>query len=171
MVKAARRKAFGGSDSPRKPFPSARPKLRHHRTSGCINRVMTCNSDSFWPPVPRAFRLQRLFPLRPSRRKRIATIHSNGSQRGSRVLRGFHAFGQRLHVQIARQGDDGGDDGGVVAVVLSLFRALEFGFLPVMTVHGAKGLQAPIVILPDTCSAHRGDRDGPAGAEARAQAA
>ena len=30
----------------------------------------------------------------------------------------------------------------------------------VMTVHGAKGLEAPIVILPDTCSAHRGERDG-----------
>lgn len=30
----------------------------------------------------------------------------------------------------------------------------------VMTVHGAKGLEAPIVILPDTCSAHRSDRDG-----------
>lgn len=30
----------------------------------------------------------------------------------------------------------------------------------VMTTHGAKGLEAPIVILPDTCSAHRGDRDG-----------
>lgn len=30
----------------------------------------------------------------------------------------------------------------------------------VMTVHGAKGLEAPIVILPDTCSPHRGDRDG-----------
>lgn len=30
----------------------------------------------------------------------------------------------------------------------------------VMTVHGAKGLEAPVVILPDTCSAHRGDRDG-----------
>ena len=30
----------------------------------------------------------------------------------------------------------------------------------VMTVHGAKGLEAPIVILPDTCSAHRTDRDG-----------
>jgi ATP-dependent helicase/nuclease subunit A len=30
----------------------------------------------------------------------------------------------------------------------------------VMTVHGAKGLEAPIVILPDTTSAHRGDRDG-----------
>ncbi len=30
----------------------------------------------------------------------------------------------------------------------------------VMTVHGAKGLEAPIVILPDTCSAYRGERDG-----------
>ncbi len=30
----------------------------------------------------------------------------------------------------------------------------------VMTVHGAKGLEAPIVILPDTCSAHRAERDG-----------
>ena len=30
----------------------------------------------------------------------------------------------------------------------------------VMTVHGAKGLEAPIVILPDTTSAHRSDRDG-----------
>jgi ATP-dependent helicase/nuclease subunit A len=30
----------------------------------------------------------------------------------------------------------------------------------VMTVHGAKGLEAPVVILPDTCSAHRGERDG-----------
>lgn len=30
----------------------------------------------------------------------------------------------------------------------------------VMTVHGAKGLEAPIVILPDTVSAHRGDKDG-----------
>ncbi len=30
----------------------------------------------------------------------------------------------------------------------------------VMTVHGAKGLEAPIVILPDTCSAHGGERDG-----------
>ena len=30
----------------------------------------------------------------------------------------------------------------------------------VMTVHGAKGLEAPIVILPDTCSAPRGQRDG-----------
>jgi ATP-dependent helicase/nuclease subunit A len=30
----------------------------------------------------------------------------------------------------------------------------------VMTVHGAKGLQAPIVILPDTTSAVKGDRDG-----------
>ena len=34
------------------------------------------------------------------------------------------------------------------------------GEVRVMTVHGAKGLEAPIVILPDTCSAHRGDRDG-----------
>jgi len=30
----------------------------------------------------------------------------------------------------------------------------------VMTVHGAKGLEAPVVILPDTCSAHRSDREG-----------
>jgi ATP-dependent helicase/nuclease subunit A len=34
------------------------------------------------------------------------------------------------------------------------------GEVRVMTVHGAKGLEAPIVILPDTCSAHRGERDG-----------
>ena len=34
------------------------------------------------------------------------------------------------------------------------------GEVRVMTTHGAKGLEAPIVILPDTCSAHRGDRDG-----------
>ena len=34
------------------------------------------------------------------------------------------------------------------------------GEVRVMTVHGAKGLEAPIVILPDTCSAHRGDKDG-----------
>ncbi len=34
------------------------------------------------------------------------------------------------------------------------------GEVRVMTVHGAKGLEAPIVILPDTCSAHRIDRDG-----------
>ncbi len=30
----------------------------------------------------------------------------------------------------------------------------------VMTVHGAKGLESSIVILPDTTSAHRADRDG-----------
>lgn len=34
------------------------------------------------------------------------------------------------------------------------------GEVRVMTVHGAKGLEAPVVILPDTCSAHRGERDG-----------
>ena len=34
------------------------------------------------------------------------------------------------------------------------------GEVRVMTTHGAKGLEAPIVILPDTCAAHRGDRDG-----------
>jgi ATP-dependent helicase/nuclease subunit A len=34
------------------------------------------------------------------------------------------------------------------------------GEVRVMTVHGAKGLEAPIVILPETCSAHRGERDG-----------
>ncbi len=34
------------------------------------------------------------------------------------------------------------------------------GEVRVMTVHGAKGLEAPIIILPDTCSAHRGERDG-----------
>jgi len=34
------------------------------------------------------------------------------------------------------------------------------GEVRVMTTHGAKGLEAPIVILPDTCAAHRSDRDG-----------
>src|SRR5262249_30563575 len=34
------------------------------------------------------------------------------------------------------------------------------GEVRVMTVHGAKGLEAPIVILPDTCASHRNERDG-----------
>ncbi|HVY87461.1 MAG TPA: 3'-5' exonuclease, partial [Hyphomonadaceae bacterium] len=34
------------------------------------------------------------------------------------------------------------------------------GEVRVMTVHGAKGLEAPIVILPDTCSSYRADTDG-----------
>jgi ATP-dependent helicase/nuclease subunit A len=45
---------------------------------------------------------------------------------------------------------------------LEIRRDMEMGRdeVRVLTVHGAKGLEAPIVFLPDTCSAHPGGRPG-----------
>jgi ATP-dependent helicase/nuclease subunit A len=53
-------------------------------------------------------------------------------------LQGFVTWLRRLHVEIKRDQDHGREE------------------VRVMTVHGAKGLEAPIVFLPDTCSSRSG---------------
>ncbi|MEZ5923384.1 MAG: double-strand break repair helicase AddA [Hyphomicrobiaceae bacterium] len=56
-------------------------------------------------------------------------------------LQGFLDFVRRAEPEIRRDMEQGRDE------------------VRVMTVHGAKGLEAPIVFLPDTCLAAGGDRD------------
>ncbi len=57
-------------------------------------------------------------------------------------LQGFVTWLRRVHVEIKRDQDHGREE------------------VRVMTVHGAKGLEAPIVFIPDTCSSRSGQPHG-----------
>ena len=57
-------------------------------------------------------------------------------------LQGFLVWLRRLKMEIKRDQEHGRDE------------------VRVMTVHGAKGLEAPIVFLPDTCTSASGERPG-----------
>src|SRR5690606_25851693 len=90
----------------------------------------------------RARMLARLGPEAAEPLDEFLNLALQYDDRNPPSLQGFLVWLRRLRVEIKRDQDHGRDEGRV------------------MTVHGAKGLEAPIVFLPDTCSSRSGQQQG-----------
>ncbi len=90
----------------------------------------------------RARMLARLGPEAAEPLDEFLNLALQYDDRNPPSLQGFLVWLRRLRVEIKRDQDHGRDE------------------VRVMTVHGAKGLEAPIVFLPDTCSSRSGQQQG-----------
>ena len=86
----------------------------------------------------RARMLARLGPEAAEPLDEFLNLALQYDERHPPSLQGFLVWLRRLRLEIKRDQEHGRDE------------------VRVMTVHGAKGLEAPIVFLPDTCSVHSG---------------
>lgn len=86
--------------------------------------------------------LERLGPEAADPIDEFLNLALNYDRAAAPSLQGFLDWLRRTEIVIKRDMEDGR------------------GEVRVMTVHGAKGLEAPIVFLPDTCTVRSGDRPG-----------